>query len=469
MLKIFHFIFLVVFFIAKPNQFSNQDNLIRNTTISIIADQSSLITSKTTDNKTRFDSIAIYYRECKLVKCAKIIYELEPKLNENSYEMGVLVFYKALLFEDINDEVNYEIQANRLANIAKHLPKKDQSILLQCYVIGNQIEAEFQKNNKKEVQRLLQKVIDTLDHVSPKNRISDFYFQKGRAYHLLSNSWVEFNNLKKADSLAELSLKYFDSTSESDYNRAYYYKSKGLIKANEKKPNEAIAYYHKVLDIANKNKAKRFLRNVYPMLNVSYNELGDFESASKYLLKYKMENDSLTNEQKRTTQFIIKKEKENVEKQDLKKKILFTLLSILVLGIVFFVGRYFWKKFTSLEQQEKNDTQENPYADVDNISQEDLAQLVALSKNDENAFYIKFVELNPKLYQQLNNFEPKLSDSEIKFCSYLSMKYTVKEIALYTNTSIKSVESKKYRLKKKLKDSADESLTCKLNLHIATV
>lgn len=464
MIKLYYIIFLGIFFTAKSHQFSLENSIASNKTGIVKSQKLQLENSKNYKSENRVDSIAIYFRQYKLKKCAQLIYELEPKLEENSYEMGMLVFHKGLIFEEINDEVNYKFETERLAKIANNLKDKDQSILLYCYVIGNQIEAEYQKNNKKEVQKLLQKALDTLDHISTKNKTSEFYFQKGRTYYLMSYLWVEFNNLKKADSFAEVSLKYFDSTANSDYNKAFYYKAKGLIYANEKKPKEALEYYNKIISITERNKARKFLRDIYPMLNTSYNEIGDFKMASKYLLKYKMENDSLYEEQKLATEYIIKKKNEIVKNQNRKRLIFFTILTFLILVISFFGGRFLWKKYIEIANREEAFLQTNPFEDVDNISQEDLALLVSLSKKDEKAFYIKFAELNPKLYQQLNKFQPKLSDSEIKFCSYLTMKYTVKEIALYTNSSVKSVESKKYRLKKKFKDSEDEILILRLNL-----
>ena len=94
----------------------------------------------------------------------------------------------------------------------------------------------------------------------------------------------------------------------------------------------------------------------------------------------------------------------------------------------------------------------------DMVSAENLAGLIELSQTNENAFYLRFVELYPKLYNKLNSVVPKLVQSEIMFCMYLYMTYTTKEIAIYTKSSIKSIESKKYRLKKKLGISSENNL-----------
>ncbi len=94
----------------------------------------------------------------------------------------------------------------------------------------------------------------------------------------------------------------------------------------------------------------------------------------------------------------------------------------------------------------------------------DWDELTFLSQTNINAFYLKFVEVFPDLYDILIRMQPQLSDSEIKFCMHLRMGYSTKEIAIYTNSSIKSVESKKYRLRRKLNDSSNVALLTTLNL-----
>jgi len=63
-----------------------------------------------------------------------------------------------------------------------------------------------------------------------------------------------------------------------------------------------------------------------------------------------------------------------------------------------------------------------------------------------HAFYDLFQELETLF--TLNNLD--LNFSERQILAYCLMGYTYKEIAQFTNSSFKSVESKKYRLKQKL-------------------
>ncbi|RAJ18106.1 helix-turn-helix transcriptional regulator [Olleya aquimaris] len=59
-------------------------------------------------------------------------------------------------------------------------------------------------------------------------------------------------------------------------------------------------------------------------------------------------------------------------------------------------------------------------------------------------------ELNVDFFKQLNEKYPELNESESIICYYLSMGFKNKEIAFFLNTSIRSIESKRYRITKKM-------------------
>lgn len=145
--------------------------------------------------------------------------------------------------------------------------------------------------------------------------------------------------------------------------------------------------------------------------------------------------------------------------QNIVSQIIYLVLSVSVLGIII----YSFINGISNKSPTKSKRKKSKQELVDNISIIDLEELVELSQSNTNAFYIKFVDAFPNLYNALVSFEPELSDSEIKFCMYLKLGYSTKEIAIYTNSTIKSVESRKYRLKRKLKDDSDKNLLKQLN------
>ncbi|MDE6528234.1 MAG: hypothetical protein K2L78_04240, partial [Muribaculaceae bacterium] len=69
-----------------------------------------------------------------------------------------------------------------------------------------------------------------------------------------------------------------------------------------------------------------------------------------------------------------------------------------------------------------------------------------------------FEEVNQDFFNRLYKVNPAISNSEARMCAYMLMKLTTKEIATLTNRSVRTVETTKYNLRKKLRinGSAEE-------------
>ena len=52
--------------------------------------------------------------------------------------------------------------------------------------------------------------------------------------------------------------------------------------------------------------------------------------------------------------------------------------------------------------------------------------------------------------KKVKNLHPELTASDLRLCAYLRLNLSSKEIALLLNISVRSVEVKRYRLRKKM-------------------
>ena len=75
-------------------------------------------------------------------------------------------------------------------------------------------------------------------------------------------------------------------------------------------------------------------------------------------------------------------------------------------------------------------------------------------KNFEN----QFVHVYPDFHKSLLSLHPSLSASDLRLCSYIKMNQSSNEIAQLTGVSIRTVESQRYRLRKKLDLGKDADL-----------
>ncbi|MCX2573223.1 triple tyrosine motif-containing protein [Pedobacter sandarakinus] len=71
---------------------------------------------------------------------------------------------------------------------------------------------------------------------------------------------------------------------------------------------------------------------------------------------------------------------------------------------------------------------------------------------------IHFNHVNAAFFNQLKNRYPDLSQNDLKFCAYLSMNLSSKEMAQLMNITIKAVEVGRYRLRKKLQLKPETNL-----------
>ena len=81
------------------------------------------------------------------------------------------------------------------------------------------------------------------------------------------------------------------------------------------------------------------------------------------------------------------------------------------------------------------------------------------TENLNDRFEKHFEDVYPGFFKSLIRYSSKLTQNDLRFCAYLKMNQSTDEIAKLTSISIRTVESKKYRVKKKFKIEKDQSLT----------
>lgn len=79
-------------------------------------------------------------------------------------------------------------------------------------------------------------------------------------------------------------------------------------------------------------------------------------------------------------------------------------------------------------------------------------------KDDWQLFETNFNHLNSSFYEKLQSEHPDLSSKDLRFCAFLKMNLTTKELASLLNISARSLELKRFRLRKKLSLKHEENL-----------
>ncbi|MBL3547983.1 tetratricopeptide repeat protein [Chryseobacterium sp. KMC2] len=123
---------------------------------------------------------------------------------------------------------------------------------------------------------------------------------------------------------------------------------------------------------------------------------------------------------------------------------------ILLSGICFSVlGIYAWRIIDLLKKKKgtlKTETEKLKARVEENQPDE----ILELAKKNDPEFFNRFKECYPHFIISLFTINPNLEVSELTFCAMLKLHFTSKEIATYTLIQHRTVQQKKYRIRKKL-------------------
>lgn len=92
-----------------------------------------------------------------------------------------------------------------------------------------------------------------------------------------------------------------------------------------------------------------------------------------------------------------------------------------------------------------------------------IAEMISELKSNTDTvswdeFEVRFQEVHTNFYTNLHNKFPDLSTNEIRLCAFFKLNMTTKEIAAITYQSLNSIKVARYRLRKKLKLTQQDSL-----------
>ncbi|MDH3382176.1 MAG: LuxR C-terminal-related transcriptional regulator, partial [Flavobacteriaceae bacterium] len=79
-------------------------------------------------------------------------------------------------------------------------------------------------------------------------------------------------------------------------------------------------------------------------------------------------------------------------------------------------------------------------------------------KDDWEFFEEAFNNADKNFMKKVKKLHPNLTPNDLRLCAYLRLNLSSKEIANLLNISVRSVEIKRYRLRKKMELSHDTSL-----------
>ncbi|NIF04931.1 hypothetical protein F3J23_05705 [Chryseobacterium sp. Tr-659] len=229
---------------------------------------------------------------------------------------------------------------------------------------------------------------------------------------------------------------------------------------------KALKYYQESLPIYLKINRGADIIDTYKKIYQTYLALHDRPKANEYLAKYTQLNDSIYSRERKAVASVVN----NVTlEQEKERNNLYLIIAVIAaiaatsLIAVFMIRRHNKTKNKGrdqlLEEQKKvigeKIIETNRLKKKVDTSINDLAKMAT----SNNPFFIsKFKEVYPEFYEKLTSQYPELTNHDIKFIAYIRLNLTNKEIGQCGNVTLRAVETKKYRLKKKLELPTDMDL-----------
>ncbi|SHK07824.1 Tetratricopeptide repeat-containing protein [Chryseobacterium polytrichastri] len=325
------------------------------------------------------------------------------------------------------------------------------------------------------------------------NKVKDREVKRGYLYYNYSWKWFNFEMLKKPDSAYSMRNKCLllatnrtivytkiadDFITRKVYlDSAEYYLNKSLQANNKNLPyeksrtleifgnlyktkgeyNKALDYYIQSLEISQKIKRKFDIRSGYKNISDTYKLLGNTEESQKYFLKFTVLNDSINfNEQKVMGKTIERLLQEKEQEERNKFYLLGGVIFIIFLGLVYFI-----RKKNIKNQKKKDKLIETQSLETEQLKKKvshSFDEITELAKNGDPFFMIKFKELFHDFYEKLIIQSPDLTEHDVRSCAYIKLELNNKDISRLENVTVRAIQTKRYRLKKKLNLPADVDL-----------
>lgn len=207
-----------------------------------------------------------------------------------------------------------------------------------------------------------------------------------------------------------------------------------------------------------------FLPELYNKISLAYQELGDYENSTLYKNKTLEIGVKIYDEKFDA----INMELNNLETEKVKGKGLLEIsqysLSLLLLLVLTYVLYRFWnfKKKSNSKNVESQKNKEEVLENLDETKSEfpkrEFEKIIQLAKENHPEFLAKFQDLYPNFTRKLLEIQPNLQNSELTFSAYLYLNFSTKDIANFTSTSPRTVQTRKYNLRKKLQIPTEDDL-----------
>jgi tetratricopeptide (TPR) repeat protein len=436
--------------------------------------------------------------------------ELFKSLNDNDgiaycyYQMATVYAFQ----NKSKMAIEYDLKAIELAN------KKDKQRLAKFYL-------SLFRDYKTEGE--YDKALSLVDSIIPAFKKVNNLYLLGKSHCYLGCVYLDLGDYKKAEGYIKTAIDY-DYKFGNKHSLMITKMNLSQVYIESNQLDSAISVLKDLLILNKQLKNIKYDDMIYYNMFIVYEKKGDFKSAYEYCIKFMNVNDSvvedLTNQRllELQTKYEVNLKNEQIkllekEKQLVRQKyisfgtglILLLIVSLYVISyknrkakekqllheaeikeaenkhqaelqeatsIIETKQRELTTKAIYISQQGQilshvKEQLENVKNDNPEIKETILGILsninIRLNQNAFSDFEKYFIEVHPKFYDALKQKYPDLSQNELKVCALLRLNLNTKQIADITGRSVRSVESTRTTIRKKMELELQDNLFEKIS------
>ncbi|MCJ8154387.1 LuxR C-terminal-related transcriptional regulator [Chryseobacterium sp. SSA4.19] len=298
------------------------------------------------------------------------------------------------------------------------------------------------KKEPRNAVRKLREQIRNSDELKDHRELARFKYLN---YSNIANVYLQYN-IDSAYYFARKAIEIKPKEIQEDGSMSDNYIVIGKYYQYLKDDENAVKNFHRALKIGNHIGVELNINDIYKSLKEIYLRKNNKDSADFYENKIKQYNLQVLQSKYNSLQKVISKDEEEKSRSSNRLFLFLGISLVIVSGISTFLFLKFRKK-KNIKIEETMQMKTEPHANTN--LHEAYKNLISLLENNDSGFMFAFESLFPGFSEKLLKIKPDLQQSEIEFCALLKLKLTTKEIAKYTFIETRTVQNKKYRIRKK--------------------
>ncbi|WP_452598055.1 tetratricopeptide repeat protein [Pontimicrobium sp. MEBiC01747] len=450
---------------------------------------------------------AIYYAFSDYDSAATIAYDLLKIAQQTKKPEHLYFAYSSIAADE--EQLGSTYKALEFLLQANEYTAHDESLRAKSNIELSYIFMDL--DNYKEAYKYILKGIDIATKENNTLQLMYAYSTMGEYYYQTENYNQALLFIAKADSIAEIDKELATSRDIMENSM-----TAGAIYIEKNEPIKAKHYLNKAMALANQANDLETTSLIYSFLSKLEEHKKNYIQSLEYYKQYTELNDSIFNEtsskQLNALKITYELEKKNLEivtakkNEEYSKKQSWLVISIgivfigaLILLLLYSKSKLKASKIATelndkknkinkieiknlefevqlknkeladlfLHQYEKAQLLTNVIDNIDRSNDELKTNLQEqLNKNEDwTNFKLHFDKVHEGFFKKLNEVAPNLTSKDIRYCAYIRMNLTSKEIAIMLGISHRTVQGIRGRVRKKLNlDSKDDLVLYLMNL-----